>query len=46
MAAAVELDREPQPTLVTTGTGSGKTEAFLIPVLDHCQRASRRASEA
>lgn len=31
-------DREPQPTLVTTGTGSGKTEAFLIPVLDHCRR--------
>jgi ATP-dependent helicase YprA (DUF1998 family) len=33
--------REPQPTLVTTGTGSGKTEAFLIPVLDHCRRAKR-----
>jgi replicative superfamily II helicase len=31
--------REPQPTLITTGTGSGKTEAFLIPVLDHCRRA-------
>lgn len=29
-----ERDR-PQPTLVTTGTGSGKTEAFLIPILDH-----------
>src|SRR4051812_46109985 len=23
--------RRPQPTLVTTGTGSGKTEAFLYP---------------
>ncbi|MFF2807681.1 DEAD/DEAH box helicase [Streptomyces sp. NPDC058000] len=31
--------RQPQPTLVTTGTGSGKTESFLIPVLDHCRRA-------
>ena len=31
---------EPQPTLVTTGTGSGKTEAFLMPVLDHCARAN------
>lgn len=31
----------PQPTLVTTGTGSGKTEAFLYPVLDHAQRAKR-----
>ncbi|MEU0917215.1 DEAD/DEAH box helicase [Streptomyces cyaneofuscatus] len=29
----------PQPTLVTTGTGSGKTEAFLVPVIDHCRRS-------
>ncbi|MFD6862988.1 DEAD/DEAH box helicase [Streptomyces diastaticus] len=29
----------PEPTLVTTGTGSGKTEAFLVPVIDHCRRA-------
>jgi DEAD/DEAH box helicase domain-containing protein len=27
---------QPQPTLVTTGTGSGKTECFLYPLLDHC----------
>ena len=25
----------PQPTLVATGTGSGKTECFLFPLLDH-----------
>ena len=30
----------PAPTLVVTGTGSGKTEAFLIPVLDHVIRAN------
>lgn len=31
----------PQPTLVTTGTGSGKTEAFLHPIIDHVLRAKR-----
>jgi ATP-dependent helicase YprA (DUF1998 family) len=31
----------PLPTLVTTGTGSGKTEAFLYPILDHVLRAKR-----
>jgi len=30
--------RRPRPTLVTTGTGSGKTECFLFPILDHCHR--------
>ena len=32
-------------TLVATGTGSGKTECFLYPFLDHCARA-RAAGEA
>lgn len=31
--------RRPLPTLVVTGTGSGKTESFLYPVLDHARRA-------
>lgn len=35
-------ERKPENTLVTTGTGSGKTECFLFPVLDHCRRASQR----
>jgi len=33
-------DRQAANTLVATGTGSGKTECFLYPVLDHCQRAA------
>lgn len=33
---------EPQATLVTTGTGSGKTECFLYPILDHTLRAIER----
>ena len=32
-------------TLVATGTGSGKTECFLYPVLDHCSR-ERAAGQA
>jgi DEAD/DEAH box helicase domain-containing protein len=35
-------DREAGATLVATGTGSGKTECFLYPVLDHCARALER----
>lgn len=27
---------KPEPTLLTTGTGSGKTESFLYPILDYC----------
>lgn len=28
----------PKPTLVATGTGSGKTESFMFPILDHCRK--------
>jgi DEAD/DEAH box helicase domain-containing protein len=31
----------PRSTIVATGTGSGKTECFLLPILEHCRR--RRA---
>ena len=33
-----EGGHQPQNTLITTGTGSGKTECFLFPVLDYCYR--------
>lgn len=29
---------EARSTIIATGTGSGKTEAFLVPILDHCLR--------
>lgn len=32
-------NRSAASTLVATGTGSGKTECFLYPLLDHCSRA-------
>jgi len=27
-----------QSTLIATGTGSGKTECFLLPILEHCRQ--------
>ena len=27
---------KPKSTIIATGTGSGKTECFLYPILDHC----------
>ena len=32
---------QPEPTLLTTGTGSGKTECFLFPVLDYVYQLNR-----
>lgn len=39
---AVRAGTAGRPFLVTTGTGSGKTEAFLIPILDYCLKAKAR----
>ena len=32
---------QPEPTLLTTGTGSGKTECFLYPILDYCYNCNK-----
>ena len=32
----------PKHAIVTTGTGSGKTECFLYPILDHCLREKQK----
>ena len=32
---------KPVPTLLTTGTGSGKTECFLYPILDYCYQCNK-----
>lgn len=33
--------KKPESTLVATGTGSGKTECFLYPILDYCYKRAR-----
>lgn len=35
----------PQSLVVTSGTGSGKTECFLVPILDDLVRESERSTE-
>lgn len=35
----------PLPTIVVTGTGSGKTEAFLHPIVDHVLRAKASGTD-
>lgn len=35
------LGDEARSVLVTSGTGSGKTECFLVPILEHLSRARR-----
>ena len=36
----------PEPTLVATGTGSGKTECFLLPILEYCRQSSGKGIKA
>ena len=42
---AARIGLESRPFLVTTGTGSGKTECFLLPIFDHCIRAHQRGEK-
>jgi len=35
-----------KPTVVATGTGSGKTEAFLMPIIDHCLRVHKEGENS
>jgi ATP-dependent helicase YprA (DUF1998 family) len=35
-----------QHTIISTGTGSGKTETFLIPILAHCLQSTKRGVKA
>jgi len=36
--ALTNIIKEERNTIVSSGTGSGKTESFLIPILDHCSK--------
>ncbi len=41
------MGHEPRHTIVATGTGSGKTECFLVPILAHClEQAETRGIKA
>lgn len=42
-AEAVNRILQGQPVILATGTGSGKTEAFLMPIIDWCHRHRNRA---
>tara|TARA_Y100001968_G_scaffold330354_1_gene381996 strand:+ start:7733 stop:14215 length:6483 start_codon:yes stop_codon:yes gene_type:complete len=37
------LPGTPKNTLIATGTGSGKTECFLFPILEHCRQQRTKA---
>lgn len=46
-AAAVRIARTKQPYVLTTGTGSGKSLSYIIPIVDHVlRRGSGRGTQA
>lgn len=40
------LDPTPRSAIITTGTGSGKTECFMVPILEDLIREQQRKQEA
>lgn len=40
------LDEEPRSAVITTGTGSGKTECFMVPILENLIREHERSEAA
>jgi superfamily II DNA or RNA helicase len=44
-AQAIESIQQGKTTIISTGTGSGKTESFLIPILDYCLKQKSRQSD-
>ncbi len=44
--AAIRAIHQRRTTLVSTGTGSGKTESFLYPIISHCLRLRDERAQA
>ncbi|MBY0238532.1 MAG: DEAD/DEAH box helicase [Burkholderiaceae bacterium] len=40
------LDEKPTSAVITTGTGSGKTECFMVPILDDLAREQARLGQS
>lgn len=43
---AIESILQNKHTIISTGTGSGKTEAFLLPILDYCLKNRQKGIKA
>ncbi|MBF4338516.1 DEAD/DEAH box helicase, partial [Vibrio anguillarum] len=40
------LDPRPQSQIITSGTGSGKTECFMVPILEDLYRETQQTSRS